>query len=146
MKTGKILTFLVMVALLFFGCKTNDNKQVNKNYWIQNTTEVKSGFIGLKPGMSFLSTEGLSFYFTLTNYNSTSSIKLSTNDCFKCKDSIGIFIPMKLKPDDFIISLEPNETKTEVLMFNVNPESKGELEFIFQSATDAEAISLFVKR
>jgi uncharacterized protein YcfL len=145
MKIGKILTFLVLVTLLFSGCKTSDNTQVNKNYWIQNTTEVKSGFVGLKPTYILDDGEEINFSFLLKNHSNT-TVTIVPKESFKCKDKNGQFIKMRTESEKKTIILKPDEEKLEGVGYNYKEESKGELEFIFQSATDAEAVSLFVKR
>jgi hypothetical protein len=144
MKKSIFVIVILLVVIVVTGCNFFNVKQINKVYWTKNTPEKKSGFVGLKPFMSFISTEGISFYFTLTNHNNTSSISLSISDCFKYKDKNGSLFPIKLEPEDTTITLKPNETDIEVVLFTFNPKLKGEFEFIFQSATDVEPVSFFV--
>jgi uncharacterized protein YcfL len=140
----KNLTFLLLVTLLFSGCKTTDNTQVNKNYWIRGSSEVNSGFIGLKPGYILVDGKEISFSFNLKNY-SNAIVSLSKRECFKCKDIDGLLIKINPKSDNDTITLKPNEEMLAGVVFNYKKESKGDIEFIFQTSPVAEPVSLFVK-
>jgi hypothetical protein len=145
MKKKNILTFLLLVILFFSGCSLYNNKQQGKVYWKRGMDNIKSGFIGLKPTYILDDGEEINFSFFLKNHSNT-TVTIIVKESFKCKDKNGQFIKMRTKSENKTIILKPDEEKLGGVGYNYKEESKGELEFIFQSATDAEAVSLFVKR
>jgi hypothetical protein len=144
MKKYHLFIFLLLVILFFSGCSLYKNKPQGKVYWKREMDSIKSGFIELKPTYILDDGQEINFSFFLTNHSNT-TVTIIPKESFKCKDKNGQFIKMRAKSENKTIVLKPDEKKLGGVGYNYKEESKGELEFIFQSATDAEAISLFVK-